>query len=90
MSSGTKEKKQPLVRMDQADKSVLDQLSAKTGESAPRLLHRAVTQLKKDIFFEQMNNAYADLKQDKAAWENEKKERALFENSLKDGLANGM
>lgn len=41
-----KEKSKPLVRIDYAHKSVLDQLTAKTGESAPRLLHRAVTALK--------------------------------------------
>ncbi len=29
-----KDKKQPLVRIDFADKAILDQLTAKTGESA--------------------------------------------------------
>lgn len=46
----SKQKKQPLVRIDSADKAVLDQLTAKTGESTPRLLHRAVRSLKKEIF----------------------------------------
>lgn len=86
MSHVMKEKKQPLVRMDYADKAVLDQLTAKTGESAPRLLHRAVTALKKEIFFEQMNNGYRDLRNDKQAWAAELEERALFENSIHDGL----
>lgn len=81
-----KDKKQPLVRIDYADKAILDQLTAKTGESAPRLLHRAVTALKKEIFFEQMNNGYRDLRNDKLAWAAELEERALFENSIKDGL----
>lgn len=84
--SQVKEKKQPLVRMDSADKAVLDQLTAKTGESAPRLLHRAVTALKKEIFFEQVNNAYKDLRQDKQAWAVELEERALFEKSIQDGM----
>lgn len=57
-----KEKKQPLVRMDSADKAVLDQLTARTGESAPKLLHRAVTALKREIFFGQMNDAYKELR----------------------------
>lgn len=81
-----KEKKQPLVRIDYADKAVLDQLTAKTGESAPRLLHRAVTALKKEIFFEQMNKGYRDLRNDKQAWSAELEERALFEKSTHDGL----
>ena len=87
MSSVSKGTKQPLVRIDLADKAVLDQLSAKTGESTPRLLHRAVTQLKKEIFFEQMNNAYKDIREDKAAWKAELEERALFESTVSDGLS---
>ena len=84
----TKDKnKQPLVRIDSADKTVLDQLSAKTGESTPKLLHRAVTQLKKQIFFEQMNGAYQHIRNDKSAWQQEKEERSLFDKSVGDGLS---
>ena len=86
MSNAIRDKKQPLVRIDQADKATLDHLSAKTGESTPRLLHRAVTQLKKQIFFEQMNDAYRDLKSDKKSWQTEVEERALLDRSIGDGL----
>ena len=86
LSNVMKGKKQPLVRMDSADKAILDQLTARTGESAPRLLHRAVTALKKEIFFEQMNNAYKDLRNDKQAWVAELEDRALFDKSIHDGL----
>ena len=79
-------KQQPLVRMDLADKAVLDQLTAKTGESAPRLLHRAVLALKKEIFFQQMNEAYTDIIRDKAAWTVELADRQLFDNSVSDGM----
>lgn len=86
MSQVMKEKKQPLVRMDYADKAVLDQLTAKTGESAPRLLHRAVTALKKEIFFQQMNSAYKAMRNDTEGWEAEQADRKLFEKSVHDGL----
>jgi L-cysteine desulfidase len=87
MSSATKDKKQqPLVRIDSADKEVLDQLSAKTGESTPRLLHRAVKQLKKDIFFELMHGAYRNMRSDAVAWESEQRERSLLNNAIGDGL----
>lgn len=79
-------KQQPLVRMDFADKAVLDQLTARTGESAPRLLHRAVLALKKEIFFQQLDEGYGDLRENAAAWTQETAERSLFENASKDGL----
>lgn len=88
MSSSTKEKKQPqpLVRIDAADKIVLDQLAAKTGESSPRVLHRAIMQFKKQLFFAQVNGAYAAMKQDPEAWEAELSERAVLDNTASDGL----
>ncbi len=87
MSTKPKKKsEQPLVRIDAADKAVLDQLSAKTGESTPKLLHRAVSQLKKEIFFERMNSAYADMKNDRKAWKVEEEDRALFDQMIADGL----
>jgi hypothetical protein len=86
MSRVLKEKKQPLVRIDSADKDILDQLSDKTGESTPKLLHRAVRSLKKEIFFEQMNGAYRDMRKDKAAWDVEVAERALFDKSVGNGM----
>ena len=74
----TRDKKhQPLVRIDSADKTVLDKLSAKTGESTPKLLHRAVARLKREIFFEQMNGAYKKLRDNKDAWADELEERSL-------------
>jgi len=86
MSKVTKDKKQPLVRIDSADKAVLDQLAAQTGESTPRLLHRAVTQLKRQIFFERMNGAYQHIRTDNQQWAVETEERALFDKSSADGL----
>lgn len=81
-----RERKQPLVRIDLSDKLILEQLSAKTGESTPRLLHRAVVQLKKQMFFERLNQGYANLKNCPEAWDAELKDRALFENASSDGL----
>lgn len=78
--------KQPLVRIDFADKIILDELTTKTGESAPRLLHRAVTSLKKEIFFEQMNAGYKDLRNAPQAWATEMAERSLFDKTTGDGL----
>jgi hypothetical protein len=74
------------VRIDLADKQVLDKLAAETGESHPKLLHRAVEQLKRKIFFEKMNRAYREMKKDSKLWATEEAERKLFDNAAGDGL----
>lgn len=81
------EKKQPLVRVDAADKLELDRLAAKRGESVPKILHRAICALKKQEFFKEMNEGYRNLKNDKAAWEAELSDRRMFEGTLADGLS---
>jgi hypothetical protein len=80
-------KKQPLIRIDAADKAVLESLAAQTGVSAPRLLHRALTKLKKDIFFDQLNRGYSNLKQDPESWKQEESDRTLFDSAVSDGLS---
>ncbi len=77
---------QAIVRIDARDKATLDQLAAETGESYPKLLHRAVTQLKKKIFFEKMNRSYKAIKDDAELWTIEQVERNLFDQTSNDGL----
>lgn len=86
MSQAARDKKQPLVRIDITDKAMLDQMTAATGESAPKLLHRAIASLKKELFFGQMNDAYRGLRGNEAIWSQEQAERKLFENASGDGL----
>ncbi len=79
-------KRQPLVRIDAADKLILDQLVAETGESLPKLLHRAIVQLRKHVFFDDVNAAYSDIRSNEALWVAEERERALYDVTLSDGL----
>jgi hypothetical protein len=74
------------VRIDVADKLILDKLAAETGESTPKLLHKAVDQLKRKIFFEKMNRTYRAIKNDPKLWEIELAERKLLDNTAGDGL----
>ncbi|MBI4533004.1 MAG: toxin-antitoxin system protein [Candidatus Melainabacteria bacterium] len=88
MSRSLKERKnaQANVRIDMADKQVLDRLAAETGESHPKLLHKAVEQLKRKIFFEKMNRAYREMQTNPELWATEQAERNLFDNAVSDGL----
>lgn len=40
--------------------------------------------LRKQMFFEQMNVAYKELRQDKKAWQSELEERSLFDKTTGD------
>lgn len=84
MSKVSRNKHQVFVRIDEADRAILKQLAVQTGESTPELLHRAVTQLKKTIFFDEMNAAYRDMRENPAVWQAEEQERALFDNASSD------
>lgn len=77
-------RKQPVVRIDAADKLILDQLVAETGESLPKLLHRAIVQLRKQVFFDDVNAAYSDIRSNETLWVAEEKERALYDVTLSD------
>lgn len=52
-----------LVRIDAADLLVLKDLAATLEESMPRVLHRAIWGLKKQIFFDRMNAGYRNLRE---------------------------
>jgi hypothetical protein len=88
MSKSLKDSKpaQANVRIDIADKEILDRLAADTGESHPKILHRALEHLKRKIFFEKMNRTYREMRNDKDLWSKEQTERDLFDNAAGDGL----
>ncbi len=88
MSKLLKERKasQANVRMDVADKQILDKIAAETGESHPKLLHKAVEQLKRKMFFEKMHQGYREIQADPKLWAIEQAERKLFDNAAGDGL----
>jgi hypothetical protein len=79
-------RKQLLVRIDPKDKSVLDELSKRTGESGPRLLHRAISKLKHDLFFQELNEGYNTLRQNPEAWADYERDNTLFDRAVADGL----
>lgn len=86
MNQPATNKRQSLVRIDIADKTMLDQMTAATGETAAKLLHRAIVSLKKELFFGRMNDAYRGLQENETIWSQEQAERKIFENASCDGI----
>jgi hypothetical protein len=56
------------------------------GKPKSKVLEEAVDVYIRSRFFESIDRGYAELKKDKKAWDDELKERELWENTLGDGL----
>jgi hypothetical protein len=74
------------VRVSQRTQVLLEELAAATGEPLPKVLDRAVESYRREQFFAELDAAYARLKADPVAWEEELAERAELEGTLADGL----
>ncbi len=51
------------VRIDFEDKAILDKIAKETGESSPKILHKAIDQLKRKMFFEQVNRVSREIRE---------------------------
>lgn len=75
-----------VVRIDRAHHQTLRQLAERRGESMQAVVEKAIDELKRQQFFEELNAAFATLKADEGAWKQELEERALWESTLGDGI----
>lgn len=75
------------VQFTEAIRQLLGELSARTGESRQAILEAALERYRRELLLEGANRAYAALWSDSGAWREELEERALWERSLADGLA---
>jgi predicted transcriptional regulator len=74
------------VRIKGETHAKLRSLAEKCGQSMPELLEQAVEALRRQLFLDAADAAYATLKQDTKAWQAELEERSLWEATLSDGL----
>jgi hypothetical protein len=74
------------VPIPQHARVVLDELIALDGRSASEVLTRAIEEYWDRRLFEAGNAAYADLRQDPAAWDAYQAECAEWDGTLMDGL----
>lgn len=65
---------------------VLQDLAARTAEPVEVVLKKALEEYRRKHFWEETNAAYAALRADPQAWQEELAERALTEGTLADGL----
>jgi restriction endonuclease S subunit len=75
-----------VIRISERAHHELKDLAAQLNQSMQALIEQAIEEYKRKRFFEQANLAYAKLKEDPVAWEEVRAERALWEDTIADGL----
>jgi hypothetical protein len=74
------------IRISKETLDVLRSLAAREGTPMQEVLEKAIEAYRRKRLIEIGNLAYAALKDDPKAWEQELAERKLWENTLADGL----
>jgi len=74
------------VRVKAKTQATLRELAAHDGITMSDVLEQAVEAYRRQLFLEELNDAYAALRADEDAWREELEERALWDNTLLDGL----
>jgi len=74
------------VRIQPDTYAKLRELADDAGASMPEVLADAIDELYRKRFLDECNRAYARLKADPKAWQEELRERQAWERTLSDGL----
>lgn len=74
------------VRIGERSHMTLRKIAEDRGVTMAEALDVVVQQWEKDDFFQQLNAAYAALKADEDAWNEELEERRLWDQTLSDGI----
>lgn len=64
----------------------LQDLAARSGQSVPTILDKAVEAYRREQFLRDTNAAFAALRADPEAWQDELAERAAWDTTLGDGI----
>ena len=75
------------VRISNTARNTLKHLSLESGESMLEIFDKAIEMYHRRHFLEEANKAYAALRSSKKAWQQELEERAAWDTTLTDGLA---
>lgn len=75
-----------MVRIKAETHQKLQQLAKSSQRSLPDVLDEAIKHYEKQRFLQECDAAYIRLREDANAWQEEIEERALWDNTLSDGL----
>ncbi len=74
------------VRISRSAHATLRSLAAENDESMTEILDKAIEAYRRASFLAGLNEDFAALRQDRAAWEEEQQERKAWDATLSDGL----
>lgn len=78
LKDGEKNDSGALVRINPADKTLLQDLANKEGESMPRILHKAIELYRRERFLKQVNEGYERLNSDQKSLGSDFRERQAW------------
>lgn len=76
----------PNIRISPHAKATLRDLAKREGKPMQTVLDEAIEYYQREKFMDEVNAAYAKLKDDPQAWGEEQEERQAWEATLNDGL----
>ena len=76
----------PMVRVDERTHQTLRRLAKEMHTPMQEVVAVAIERLRRQRILELTNEAYAVLRADSVAWSEIEEERALWENTLMDGV----
>jgi hypothetical protein len=74
------------VRIDPKAHEKLSELARKAGASITETLSRAIDAYEAELFWKQLERGYSELRANPEALREENEERALFDQTIADGL----
>ncbi|MBI4641617.1 MAG: ribbon-helix-helix protein, CopG family [Candidatus Tectomicrobia bacterium] len=77
------------VRISDKSRKLLRELAAREGKSMQVILEKVIEEYRRQRFLEDVNAAYAALRQDPETWARVKQEQATWDGTLIDGLDPG-
>ena len=78
--------RQATIRVSERTRETLSVLAHAASQSMGAILEQAVEAYRRQLFLEEVNAAYADLREDSSAWAELEAERAVWDATLEDGL----
>ena len=76
------------VRISDRSHRTLKELARTSGQPMQAILEHAIEEERRCLYFDRLHADYQRLRSDPEAWEEHQAERALWDNTLKDGPEN--
>lgn len=77
-----------MVRISENSRNILRKLADREGQSMQTILDKSIEYYRRQKFLEEINAAYATLRQDSKAWKTIEQERSQWDATISDGLKN--